>query len=468
MLQDLGLFQRGFVAGSCAIAFVSLLVWTSVLLLQVLQAHRVPVQTTQLRPLERFPETGFVVVSKVCTEGPPFSNGSPGPPDPPVFDFASVADFTVGDDQEGIVDLRRPDPASILWRQHRYVDASYGRRGNFTCAFTVAGFAEHGGTECFHRASSGDTWYSAHGWHACHGEVERFDPLIGLSVGNWSTVDNLAKQAQNRIQLLPSWPSETFFLLPVVGTRLESFVQRMDNVIQEAVQKELNYAETALNMQDELSTHFPDGVWLFQAFNSDPFANIGPSVVRLRSSRCEGECEAGTTQQTLSATLEKAPPKWRQPLCSTDMRHVSEHQSCVPIVFVADTREAVVVSTVAFRWPNLFAQWPSSSALSPSDGRTCSRSGPLPWWCSRCCCRLCCLCLVSAGGQSPGASTRAMASWDRRASTAPVAVALDERTTALRATAPRWPRSWACPECRSWTTTFDPGPPVASTQDYDI
>mmetsp|Transcript_82911 Transcript_82911/g.238287 ORF Transcript_82911/g.238287 Transcript_82911/m.238287 type:complete len:437 (+) Transcript_82911:137-1447(+) len=359
MLQDLGLFQRGFVAGSCAIALVSLLVWTSVLLLQVLQAHRIPVQTTQLRPLERFPETGFVVVSKVCTEGPPFSNGSPGPPDPPVFDFASVADFTVGDDQEGIVDLRRPDPASILWRQHRYVDARYGRRGNFTCAFTVAGFAEHGGTECFHRASSEDTWYSAHGWHACHGDVKRFDPLIGLSVGNWSTVDNLAKQAKNRIQLLPSWPSETFFLLPVVGTRLESFVQRMDNVIQEAVQKELNYAETALNMQDELSTHFPDGVWLFQAFNSDPFANIGPSLVRLRSSRCEGECEAGTTQQTLSATLEKAPPKWRQPLCSTDMHHVSEHQSCVPIVFVVDTREAVVISTVAFRWPNLFAQWAS-------------------------------------------------------------------------------------------------------------
>lgn len=355
MLQDLGLFRRGFVVGSCLVTLTTLLVWTGVLLLQVLQAHRIPVQSTQLVPLETFPETGFVVVSRQCSLGPPFVDGALEPPPPPVFDFAVVAGFALGAAGESIVALQRPEPASVIWLQQHFTVGSYGRKGNFTCALTIGGFAQQERTQCFERAFADGVWYSDRGWYECQ-RKRAFDPIVGLSVGSWSTVAVATRQIQSHTQHLPSWPSETFFLLPTAARRLESVVERVDRTMREAIPKSSDYA-TALSVQEALSVAFPEGVWLFQAFNEDPLANIGPDVVRLRSSRCEGACEAGTSTQQISAKLEKAPPRWRQPLCNPEMFHLSEYELCVPITLIADGQEAVIISTVAFRWPSLFAQW---------------------------------------------------------------------------------------------------------------
>lgn len=105
----------------------------------------------------------------------------------------------------------------------------------------------------------------------------------------------------------------------------------------------------------------------------DPFANIGPTIVTLHPSRCEGECDHKSSEESIKATLVKSPPMWRQPLCDSELRHVSSHQGCVPIVFRADMQEAVVVSTVAFR-----RRLASSSCLdSTMLGPVSTKVGPM-------------------------------------------------------------------------------------------
>merc|ERR1712194_802398 len=86
-------------------------------------------------------------------------------------------------------------------------------------------------------------------------------------------------------------------------------------------------------------------------------ANIGPQVVTLHATHCEGVCDPGTTRTGIRATLASGPPGWRQPLCNPDTQQANSHQGYVPIVVQEDLQEAVVISTVAFRWPNLVAQW---------------------------------------------------------------------------------------------------------------
>mmetsp|Transcript_20767 Transcript_20767/g.45015 ORF Transcript_20767/g.45015 Transcript_20767/m.45015 type:complete len:413 (+) Transcript_20767:304-1542(+) len=344
MLQDASMFRRGYLAGSCTAAVVIVLVWSGVLGLQLLQAHRVPVRTTQYQTLEAFPETAFIVVSKRCVPA------GETPQKPPLFDFASISDFRSSTEGEPIISVKRPAPGGVLWQQKSYKE-NHGDRGEFTCAITTGGFSNEK-MECLERSGTvNNGWKSSQPWQGCKSQ---FDPVVGFNVGNWS-VTPLSKGA-DQTQRLPSWPSETFFFLPVPDSKLDSYVMRVHKSIEEVVKSGTNFA-TVLSIQEALSARFHDGVWLFQAFNSDPFANIGPSMVRLKSSRCEGECEAGTSSVKLSATLEKASPKWRQPLCNPAVRHISEHQGCVPIVVVADLEEAVVISSVAFRWPNLFAQW---------------------------------------------------------------------------------------------------------------
>lgn len=361
MLEDVGECHRGYFIASVVFSLTIIVVWSAVLFAQVLQAHRIPVQTTQLRRLNRFPKTAVLVVSKSCSHGPPF-HMTPEPPHPPVFDFVSVVSLSLNrrHDQASVY-LKRPAPESVLWREQRYTHNQYGRSGNFTCAFTAAGFVHTENTQCLKRTFKDERWHSKEGWYDC--EVEPpFDPLVGLSVGNWSTEPEATSRAARHVQRLPSWPSESFFLVPTAAAALPALLNHVDAVLRDTVGGVHDYS-MSLVVQQALSTNFPSGVWLFQAQNKDPFANIGPLMVTFHATRCEGSCAAGSEEQQLSATAVATAPQWRQPLCDPDVIQVSTHQGCVPIVFVADMSEAVVVSIVAFRWPNLFAQWLSPLAV---------------------------------------------------------------------------------------------------------
>lgn len=355
MFADLSACHRGYIVGGLVFGLAILVIWSAVLFVQVVQAHRVPVETTQLRRLPRFPSAGFVVVSKFCVVGPPFAHEQQTPMVPPLFDFASVSAIGIGSDGQSTVSLRRPDPDGVLWRQEEFLDSHHGGGGNYTCTFSVAGLLTNRKNQCLKRTFKMQKWYSQDGWQPCDIDTP-FDPLVGLSVGNWSTEADEELNIRAFRQLRPSWPTETFFLLPTVEDGLHLAVDAVHQVLRQTLSGAVDYA-TALVVQQALSVRFSSGVWLFQATNTDPFANIGPLAVTLRASRCEGTCEKGTTRHSLSATIEKAAPRWRQPLCDPDLRHISAHQGCVPIVFQADMQEAVIISTVAFRWPNLFAQW---------------------------------------------------------------------------------------------------------------
>merc|ERR1719215_229566 len=81
-----------------------------------------------------------------------------------------------------------------------------------TCSFSAAAFALSN-FECFSRYSNSDgRWHSDQKWHRCHtSEVATpWDALSGLNAGNWSTTAG----EQPEIQTLPSWPSESFFVIP--------------------------------------------------------------------------------------------------------------------------------------------------------------------------------------------------------------------------------------------------------------
>lgn len=351
-LKDLGECRRGFMVGSIVSAIAILVVWSGVLYMQVLQAHRIPVQTTQYHRLDAFPSTGVVVVSKFCSQGPPFAAGE-AVPETPAFDFATVTGLSVAKGTGASVQLQRPDPQRVLWKQHRVTFPEYGQSGKRTCAFTAAAFLHAKSVQCLTRTVENNLWVSEAGWQACEGN-KRYEPMVGLSAGNWSTSPKGTTRGHS--QGLPSWPSGSFFIAWTPAEELRSLLGRVDGLLQRVAGKETD-ADTLVAVQDSLSTEVPGGVWLFQATNMDPFANIGPQVVTLHSTRCEGVCDAETTRAKVHATLEAAPPMWRQPLCDPSIQHMSSHQGCVPIVAKEDLLEAVVVSTVAFRWPNLVAQW---------------------------------------------------------------------------------------------------------------
>lgn len=335
--------RRGYAAGGLVFALAVLVAWSAALYAQVLQAHRVPVQTTQHHPLESFPSAGFIVVSKSCGLGPPWAQHAE-PPAPPLWDFTTVYGLEV-DGEESSLLFRRPDPDGVLWRQRRSVAQRYDGQSSLTCAFTAGAFLTHKRTQCLRRTSRREVWTSADGWQPC--EFERpFESLAGLMVGNWSTDGGVR-------QTLPAWPAEAFMLIPAIERRLHATLDDVDRVMAEALRGAASYA-TAVRLQGELSLRFPDGVWLFQATNLDPLADVGPLVVTLHARRCEGECDH---DEAVAATVVKSPPMWRQPLCGSGLRHVSSHQGCVPVVFRADPQEAVIVSTLAFRWPGLLAQW---------------------------------------------------------------------------------------------------------------
>jgi len=119
-------------------------------------------------------------------------------------------------------------------------------------------------------------------------------------------------------------------------------------------------------MQEALTANFSGGVWVSQAVNLNEFGSKGPTLVMMRSNRCEGSCADPSVSggARLTASVVQGPQQWRQPLCDPNVRGFNEHQGCVPVVFLMDRAESVVIRTVAFTWHNLFSQWLSPLVVS--------------------------------------------------------------------------------------------------------
>lgn len=372
-------WRRGYILGNVLALLLVVSAWSAVLFAQTLQAERVPVETTQQKLLDKFPEVGLIVVSKRCAPGPPFEHAIEEPRSPPALDFASVVGVSVHDVDQATVYMQRPDPSKVLWKSRRYTIANLGGKA-YTCAFTAGAFMQTKNLQCFGRTYDGTSmWHSTAGWKDCAssdvgGMAEPFDPMVGLSVGNWSTLPGGGHDAPAHVQTLPSWPEESFFVLPTTEEGLVADLARVDGVLASIAAGTPDYS-TELVMQEALSGNFSGGVWAFQAISQDEMANSGPSLITVRSSRCEGICWG--QERKLAAELVSAPPRWRQPLCNPSMRRYSVHQGCVPIVFLAERMETVVVRTVAFAWSGLFTQWLSPLVVS---GLLCPTLLYLPVW----------------------------------------------------------------------------------------
>lgn len=352
--QNTAVWKQGYFSGACSAFVFIVAMWSAVLMLQIWPTQRRVVESTYSEPLPTFPSTSLVVVSKLCANGLPPVSAQWGRP--PTHDFAFVVGMSTAIGGEAIVRLRRPAFAKTRWEQVRYSKESNAGQGSLSCAFTVAAFSLSN-AECFTRFSVGDQgWNSDESWHFCKDSEAGppFSPLAGMNAGNWTTTEGL----KPAVQRVPSWPSESFFIIPCLESEANEIATKATGVLRQILRQPQDF-DTPLILQESLSARFQRGAWLFQASNSDPFANIGPLRATFQSTRCEGECDAhrpGQKQQ-LSVSVKSVSPRWRQPLCEPDLKQESAHQGCVPIVFVADTNETVIVGTVGITLPNLLVQW---------------------------------------------------------------------------------------------------------------